>query len=150
MDADRKHIWIDGQLIEVTEEVYDAYMKGDRKIRYFEADLKTERVVLDEDGHVKRVIPSREDSLDRLTDDNAAQFPDTQESVEEVVLRRLSIDELHEAFTYLNEKEWHLIDALFFQEMTEREYAKRIGISQPAVHKQKNRILAKLRIFLEN
>lgn len=66
MDADKKRIWVSGQTIEVTDEVYDAYMKGDRKMRYFENDLKTERIFLDEDGQIKQIIPSREDSLDRL------------------------------------------------------------------------------------
>lgn len=71
MDADKKQIWIKGQLIEVSEEVYAAYVQGDRKMRYFESDLKTERILLNEEGQVVRVIPSREDSLDRLMDDNA-------------------------------------------------------------------------------
>lgn len=149
MDADKKYIWLNGQPIEVTEEVYSVYMKGDRKMRYFEADLKTERVVLDESGQVERIVPSREDSLDRLMEDNAAQFPDRHDSVEETVLRKLAIDRVQEALTYLTEKERELISALFFQEMTEREYAQRIGVSQPAVHKQKNRILEKLKKFLE-
>ena len=35
MDADKKRVWVSGQYIEVTDVVYDAYMKGDRKIRYF-------------------------------------------------------------------------------------------------------------------
>ena len=47
MDADKKRIWIRGQYVEVTDEVYRAYMQGDRKMRYFENDLKTERFVLD-------------------------------------------------------------------------------------------------------
>ena len=41
MDADKKRIWIRGQYVEVTDEVYRAYMQGDRKMRYFESDLKT-------------------------------------------------------------------------------------------------------------
>ena len=41
MDADKKRIWIRGQFVEVTDEVYTAYMRGDRKMRYFENDLKT-------------------------------------------------------------------------------------------------------------
>ena len=45
MDADKKRIWIRGQFVEVTDEVYRAYMQGDRKMRYFENDLKTERFV---------------------------------------------------------------------------------------------------------
>lgn len=50
-------------------------------MRYFENDLKTERFVLGKEGQMVRVIPSREDSLDRLMDENAQQFPN-EESVE--------------------------------------------------------------------
>ena len=63
--------------------------QGDRKMRYFENDLKTERFVLGEEGQVVQIIPSREDSLDRLVDENAQQFSDEQESVESVVLHKL-------------------------------------------------------------
>ena len=46
MEAGKKRIWIRGQYVEVTDEVYMAYTQGDRKMRYFENDLKTERFVL--------------------------------------------------------------------------------------------------------
>ena len=39
VDAGKKRIWVRGQFIEVTDEVYAAYMQGDRKMRYFENDL---------------------------------------------------------------------------------------------------------------
>lgn len=149
MDADKKRVWVSGQYIEVTDVVYDTYMKGDRKIRYFENDLKTERVLMDTDGHIKQIIPSREDSLDRLMDDNAEQFTDHHESVEDMVLRKISAEKLYQALTELSEKERELIVALFFEEKTERELAIVLGISQPAVHKQKNKILKKLKTFLE-
>ena len=149
MDADKKRVWVSGQYIEVADVVYDAYMKGDRKIRYFENDLKTERVLMDTDGHIKQIIPSREDSLDRLMDDNAEQFTDHHESVEDMVLRKISAEKLYQALTELSEKERELIVALFFEEKTERELAIVLGISQPAVHKQKNKILKKLKTFLE-
>ena len=149
MDADKKRVWVSGQYIEVTDAVYDAYMKGDRKIRYFENDLKTERVLMDTDGHIKQIIPSREDSLDRLMDDNAEQFTDHHESVEDMVLRKISAEKLYQALAELSEKERELIVALFFEEKTERELAAVFGISQPAVHKQKNKILKKLKTFLK-
>ena len=149
MDADKKRVWVSGQYIEVTDAVYDAYMKGDRKIRYFENDLKTERVLMDTDGHIKQIIPSREDSLDRLMDDNAEQFTDHHESVDDMVLRKISAEKLYQALAELSEKERELIIALFFEEKTERELAVVLGISQPAVHKQKNKILKKLKTFLE-
>ena len=150
MDADKKKIWVSGQTIEVTDAVYEAYMKGDRKMRYFENDLKTERILLDEDGQIKQIILSREDSLDRLMDDNAEQFSDRHESVEDMVLRKISVERLHTALSTLSEKERELIETLFFEEKTERDVASAMGISQPAVHKQKNKILKKLKLFLEN
>ena len=149
MDADKKRVWVSGQYIEVTDAVYDAYMKGDRKIRYFENDLKTERVLMDTDGHIRQIIPSREDSLDRLMDDNAEQFTDHHESVDDMVLRKISAEKLYQALAELSEKERELIAALFFEEKTERELAAVFGISQPAVHKQKNKILKKLKTFLD-
>lgn len=149
MDADKKKIWVSGQTIEVTDAVYEAYMKGDRKMRYFENDLKAERILLDEDGQIKQIILSREDSLDRLMDDNAEQFSDRHESVEDMVLRKISVERLHTALSTLSEKERELIETLFFEEKTERDVASAMGISQPAVHKQKNKILKKLKLFLE-
>ena len=122
MDADKKRIWVRGQYVEVTDEVYAAYMRGDRKMRYFENDLKSERFVLGEEGQVVQIIPSREDSLDRLVDENAQQFSDEQESVESVVLHKLEVDRLHTALSLLAPEERALIQALFFEEKTERQY----------------------------
>lgn len=149
MDENKRKLWINGQFIEVSEEVYQVYMQGDRKMRYFEADLKTERTILAEDGTVQRVIPSREDSLNRLMDDNARQFSDDSESVEDAVFRRLAEDELHRALEKLTDEEYALVYALFFEGKTERAYAKELGVSQAAVHKKKQRILKKLKEILK-
>ena len=129
--------------------MYRAYMQGDRKMRYFENDLKTERFVLGKEGQVVQIIPSREDSLDRLVDENAQQFSGEQESVESVVLHKLEVDRLHTALSLLTPEERALIQALFFDERKESELAMELGISQPAVYKRKMKILKKLKIFLE-
>jgi len=150
VDADKKRIWIDGQFVEVSYEVYSAYAKGDRKMRYFEKDIKTERMIIGQDGKVEKIIPSREDSLDRLMDDNAKQFANDRESVEDTVLQHISLEALHKAIALLNKDERELITALFFEGQTERNMAKNLGISQPAVQKRKNKILKKLKLFLEN
>ena len=124
-------------------------MKGDRKMRYFETDLKIERMILSEEGEVKRIIPSREDSLNRLSDDNARQFADTSESVDDIVLRRVAEEDLHQALRKLNDEEYALIRAMFYDGLTERAYARILGVSQAAVHKKKMRILNKLKDFLK-
>ena len=100
MDAGKKKIWVRGQFVEVTDEVYTAYMRGDRKMRYFEADLKSERPVYGSNGEIKQVLPSREDSLDRLMEENARQFAAAAESVEDVVIRKLAVDKLHTALMH--------------------------------------------------
>lgn len=149
MEDNKRKLWVNGQFVEVSEEVYQVYMQGDRKMRYFETDLKTERTILAEDGTVQRVIPSREDSLDRLMDDNARQFSDAGESVEDAVLRKLTEDELHRALDKLTDEEYALVFALFFEGKTERAYAKELGVAQVTVHKKKQRILKKLKEILK-
>lgn len=149
MDKDKRKIWIAGQFIEVTEEIYQVYMQGDRKMRYFETDLKIERTILDESGRIQQIIPSREDSLDRLVEDNARQFEDTRESVEDAVLRKMAEDDLRRALTKLTDEEYALVYALFYEGRTERDYAKELGVSQVAVHKRKQRILKKLKGILK-
>ncbi|MDY4279316.1 MAG: sigma-70 family RNA polymerase sigma factor [Faecalicoccus sp.] len=149
MDDNKRKLWVNGQFIEVSEEVYQVYMQGDRKMRYFETDLKTERTMLAEDGTVQRIIPSREDSLDRLMDDNARQFSDASESVEDAVLRKMAEDELHRALEKLTDEEYALVYALFFEGKTERAYAKELGVAQVTVHKKKQRILKMLKEILK-
>lgn len=149
MDAGKKQLWISGRFVEVTDEVYAAYMQGDRKIRYFENDLKTERVIWDKDGHIEQIIPSREDSLDRLMDDTAVQFMDRRESVEDTVFHRIDIEELYRAMEHLSPADYALIVSLFFDGKTEREYAEELGVYRNAVHKRKMRILAELKKLLE-
>lgn len=150
MEADKKRIWVRGQYVEVTDEVYAAYMQSDRKMRYFENDLKTERFVLGEDGQVVQIIPSREDSLDRLMDENAQQFSDDVESVENTVLHKLEVDKLHTAIAMLTPEEQALIHALFFEEKTERQYAEELGVYRNAVHVRKMKVLKKLKSLLED
>lgn len=149
MDAGKKRIWVRGQFVEVTDEVYIAYMRGDRKMRYFENDLKCERPVYGSNGEIQQVLPSREDSLDRLMEENARQFTGNAESVEDMVIRKLTVDKLHTALMQLTKEDRDLIYALFFDGKTESEAAKPLGVSQQAIHKRKNRILKKLKNFFE-
>ena len=49
----------------------------------------------------------------------------------------------------LSVEEREIIQMIFFEELTEREVAKKQGISQVAVHKRKQRILSKLKGYFE-
>lgn len=133
---------------EAKEEVINLLRTTERKMQYQEYDLKTEQTVINQEDQTITTIPSREDSLERLTDQEM-QFAGESESVEETVLRRLRYEQLHKAISLLSDDERELVDRLFFQGQTEREAAAEMGIYRNAVHKRKNRILEKLKNFLE-
>jgi hypothetical protein len=78
MDNKSKYLWVNGQCCQVTEEVYEAYIRQNRKIRYYEREPKTERFVVDMENQRVQIIPSREDSLDSLVD-SGQQFADQRE-----------------------------------------------------------------------
>lgn len=109
MKSSNKSIRINGKSVEVTDEVYKVYTKYDRKMRYFEKDLKQERLAYDELGNIIKRVPSREDSLDRLLDESFMQFEDISENVEDTVLNKISTENLHKALDKLDNQTHYTI-----------------------------------------
>jgi len=147
-------ITVDGQNIEVDEDVYEAYATSERKLEYIERDLKRDRVLKDSTGKTIKdtngqsiKLPEREISLDKLLADSW-DFPLQELSPEDKTIKKLEFDELSKSIASLSAEEKELINALFYEEMTESEFASRIGITQKAVNKRKFKILAKLKKIL--
>lgn len=133
---------------EADEEVIAVLRTTERKMQYQEYDLKTERTIISKADQRVTVIPGREDSYERLLEQDI-QFAEETESVEETVLRRIEYGRLYQALALLSDDERELIERLYFQEQTERETAVQMGIYHNAVHKRKKRILKKLKKILE-
>ncbi len=133
---------------EAGEDVIAVLKTTERKMQYQEYDLKTEQIIISQKDKSITTIPSREDSLERLAEQEV-QFAGEAESVEETVLRRLQYVQLHKALSLLSGDERELIERLFFQNQTVREVAVDMGIYPNAVHKRKKRILKKLKNFFE-
>ncbi len=133
---------------DANEDVIAVLRTTERKMQYQEYDLKADQTVISQEGQTITTIPGREDSLERLAEQEV-QFAAETESVEETVLRRLQYAQLHKALSLLPDDERELIDRLFFRGQTEREAAAEMGIYHNAVHKRKNRILGKLKKFFE-
>ena len=89
------------------------------------------------------------DALDTDETLGAEVFADTKTNVEATVINKMTVAELRKAFLLLSPDERELIKVLFIDGATERKAAEIYGISQVAIHKRKNRILAKLKDFLE-
>lgn len=117
--------------------------RSDRKMKYIEADLKEEAFIEDQQKRIARFIPSREDSYERLLEEERQQFSDGSD-MEELVLLREDIFRLRRALLLLEEEEAELIKALYFRGLSERDYGKSIGISQKGVNKRRKRVLNKL------
>lgn len=134
---------------EASEEVIAVLRATERKMQYQEYDLKIERTVIDWENSTVTVIPSREDSYERLLEKNV-YFAEKIDSAEEQALMNIQIQQLHKALSFLSEDERLLIQKIFFEERTEREIAAEMGIYHNAVHKRKERILRKLKNILVN
>jgi DNA-directed RNA polymerase specialized sigma24 family protein len=140
-------------LVSVTREVYFVYYRSKRRDRYFERDIKIGRVVWDKAGNIVGYRPAKEQSLDRLME-NGEAFAAECESVEDIALRAVMAGSLRNALRRLKDEDRALIDALFFSNngegMTEREYARLIGISQQSVNERKLCIFRKLKNIFKN
>ena len=105
--------------------------------------MKTERTIIDHKTQTVQVIPSREDSYERLLEQEV-QF-EGENQTEESVIRNMQLEQLYKALSLLSEDEQYLIRQLFFEERTEREVASVLGLSQKAINKRRQKILEKLR-----
>ena len=133
---------------EASEEVIAVLRTTERKMQYQEYDLKTERTIIDHKTQTVQVIPSREDSYERLLEKNQ-QFSSDDKLPEEQLLHMLLLKQLENALHNLSTDELALIYALFYQEQTESQLGKALNISQAAVNKRKSKVLKKLRDFFE-
>lgn len=132
---ERLYLPLHGMLMEVPENVYHAFYKEQRRQKYID-----ERSI--ENGDVSYdALPA--DELDK-TD----IFMDERADVGEQVVDKLLLEQLQSALSLLTEEERNLLNELFYDGISERDIAKKYGISQVAVHKRKHRIFAKLKKFL--
>lgn len=143
-------IRINGKSVEVSTEIYDIYIQGERKSRYFTDDLKREKIIVNQEKETVTFIPSREDSFDRLKDENKIQFMDDSESVENKVLKTLMLEKLFKSLELLDSEERKIIDAIYYEGKTEREISAETGIPQKTINNRKRKILAKLKKFMDN
>lgn len=74
---------------------------------------------------------------------------DSDRVPEKVIRDAMQCDKLRAEVSKLSDREKELIRALYIRELTEREYAEELGVSQPMIHKRKTRLLKKLKKFFE-
>ena len=132
-DKEKHYIPIEGKLIEVEENVYIAYYKMGRRERYLvERDQKNGLLsydALDQDGIVGQEM---------MNDPEA-------DSLEDLVLAKELKSQLHRCIEILSKSERELIQAIYFDGMSDTEYSKRIRKSQQTVSYRRKIVLSKLK-----
>lgn len=136
-DKEKYMINIHGQLIEVSEDVYYAYFRMERQERWQE-EKKVEHNVLSYDAL---------DNPETLGIENVVDA--TALTLEELAEAHELRDRVQHAVDLLPRAERNLIRAIYYEELSEREVAKRHGVSQNKIFKQRKRALANLRMLLE-
>ena len=75
-------LYINGQPIQVSEEVYREFMRAEEKERYFMRRLKKGRFLVDSERQTVTYIPSREASYEQLLEEDW-DFPSPGETVDD-------------------------------------------------------------------
>ena len=136
-DKEKYMIKVEGKLVEVTPDVYYAYFRMERQERWQEEKQQ---------GHAVMSY----DALDDGETVGVEVVPDlTTPSMEEAVMTREIHEKLHRALDALPKAERELIQAIYFDGFTEKEYAVSSGLSQQGVSYRLRKVLSKLRIFVD-
>ena len=135
-DKEKYMIKVEGNLVEVTPDVYYAFFRMERQERGQE-EKKQRNVVVSYDAL---------DDGELVGIENIADL--TSPSMEEAVMTREIHEKLHRAVDALPKAERELIHAIYFDGMTTREYAKLSGLSQTGVSYRLRKILSKLKSFM--
>ena len=148
-------ITVDGERVEVSEDVYTAYAQGGYKMENMEFGVKSDRVLKDSTGKAVRdehgnplFLPEREVSLDKLIGEDW-DFPSVEPSPEDILFSGEGSEtaEFNRCIALLTDEERALVQALFYEGLTEQDYAEILGIRQQNVNKRKLRILKKIKSF---
>lgn len=132
-------ITVDGIDVEVPEAVYRAYSQADRRERYVREEMEAGKLL----------------SLDKLLEDDVPLEPlgmDLVPSAEDTTLEQeessetaMQLKKLTEALSGLNTAERQLLQALYFEGIPAREYARQLGVYHRTVLYRRDKLLEKLR-----
>lgn len=133
----------EGKEVDVSEEVYKLYVTDPENEKRQYRWSKVSRIEIDSDNEKVVFVPSREDSIDRLSE-LGIEFEDTSFSIEALD----TAVTVEQALDKLDFNERYIIESLFYNGKTERDLAAELSVSQYKINYQKNRILAKLNKLL--
>ena len=125
--------------VDVSKEVYKGYWQETNRENYLKRLDKENRLGYFSEFVSDEVARSMEERLiDKAVD------------LEKLVEVKMQIEALNRALDNLSPDEREIIQALFYEEIPQRDLAKKLNISQGAVFRRKEKILRKLKVLLED
>ena len=132
MTDDHKYIYVRGQKIYVSDEIYKAYKKQINHEAHLNRLNRKHKVYGFEDYKL---------DLNSIVDENV--------DIEKIIETKMLIEDLYHALDSLNDEERKLIEALYFEDKTLAEVAKREDTNPMKISRLRNKILEKLRKLLD-
>ena len=133
--AKEYYLYVRGQKVKVSEDIYKVYWREKEHEKYLEQVDKKNHLLffssLDHDGNF----------VDNLADESV--------DVEKIIETQILIETVRKAVSRLNDEERDIIERLYFNDETLRAVAKTQNISHPALIKRRDKILEKLKKFIE-
>ena len=133
------YIFLEDTKVDVSEKVYKGYWQETNRENYLNR--------LDKENKLGCFSEFVLDGTDRSMEE---RLVDKAVDVEKLVAVKMQIEALNRALDKLSPEEREIIQALFFDEIPQRELAKTLNISQGAVFRRKEKTLEKLKVFLED
>ncbi len=135
-EKEQYYIYIEGTPVEVSSAVYHVF--------YGMKDQENEQ---EKKKNRNGVISY--DALDSEEVLGSESFPDNiTPSLDELLIAAEVQQKLQRALSTLPRKDRELIQAIYYQDVSVLEYAKRIGMSPRGVDKRREKILSKLKSFM--
>lgn len=123
--------------VEVSDEVFTAYTRSgwnidDNNASFYKHEIQISSLIGNEDDNYE----------------NFHEFLTPERYTEHLVERRLWIEQIKNGILQLSPDEQKLIRALFFEGISEREYARRMEIPQKTINNRKLKLITKLKRFI--
>lgn len=133
MENNERYIYVNGNRIYVSDEVYKEYKKKLNHEEYLKRkDIK--QGVFNFSDYGKDIL----------------NIIDTNIDPEKIIETKMRIEDLYRALDSLNDKERAVIEALYFDKMSIRDLAKEKEVSIKNVFNFRNKVLNKLKEILES
>lgn len=145
--GDRCFVEIDGEKYEISREIANVMQNFYRasKPKVMKEINETGEIIRKQRREIPYTVAKTEDV--NFTIDCIA---DVRADVEKIVMSQVDKERVHEAIEQLDGVEKFIICAVYFQNFTQRQVGKLLGISAPAVNKRIQKIFIKMRKILKN